>query len=84
MAYCERVDLGDGSYAWLRLSGRRPRSVPCYYCAEPHSKLCDFPLGPGRACDRKLCEDHAEIQDDGLDYCRAHREAGDLVQGSIL
>lgn len=40
-------------------------------CRRPHTRLCDFPLGAGRTCDQKICDQHA-AQVDGADYCPFH------------
>jgi len=37
--------------------------------------LCDYPVGDGKTCDRRLCEDHAYQLGDDLHYCAAHYNA---------
>lgn len=35
---------------------------PCSCCGVVAEYLCDFPLGKGKTCDARLCEDHAILQ----------------------
>jgi hypothetical protein len=55
---CDRLDLEDGTSAWICTSGRA-RPKPCSSCGAPAHYQCDFPLAGKRAgatCDRFLCE----------------------------
>ena len=57
------------------------REVPRRYCVAclalsgqkvPAPKLCDWPIEPGRTCDKAMCEGHARSPRPGVDYCRDH------------
>lgn len=46
-------------------------------CSEPGcgalgERQCDFPVAPGRTCDRYLCAKHATPAGPGLDHCPSH------------
>lgn len=34
--------------------------------------LCDYPVGKGKTCDRKLCDDHAYEVAPDIHYCASH------------
>ena len=73
MAYCEVWDMGDGTVAHVRLSGRPP--ALCEVCRNNrHTKLCDFPTGRKRTCDKKLCGQCAHHSAPDLDYCPEHKD----------
>lgn len=44
----------------------------CADCGDVGSLLCDYPIGGGKTCDRKLCEGHAHLVGDDIHYCRSH------------
>jgi hypothetical protein len=44
----------------------------CTECAAPGDNLCDYPVGDGLTCDRRLCDDHAQSIADDTHYCRDH------------
>ena len=47
---------------------------PCLEeCGDVADYLCDFPVGPGQTCDRRLCEYHAAEIGPELHYCPAHK-----------
>jgi hypothetical protein len=58
------------------------RSAPRRYCVACVSKsvrtpapyLCDFPIAPGKTCDKAMCEEHRRVVAPGVDYCRDHPE----------
>ena len=46
----------------------------CQVCKKrPHTKLCDFPRGDGRTCDKKLCDGCAVVVNKEPDYCPEHK-----------
>ncbi|NLC22374.1 MAG: hypothetical protein GX771_10780 [Halomonadaceae bacterium] len=45
---------------------------PCADCGDVGSLLCDYPVGGGKTCDRKLCEAHGNLVGDDIHYCRSH------------
>jgi hypothetical protein len=56
-------------------------------CGGVTEVLCDFPVGEGLTCDKKLCDDCSHLIGPDLHYCEAHhgqwrafREGGGLVQ----
>lgn len=69
---CEYVDLGGGQHALVKLAKRRPRH--CVGCRQllREWKLCDFPLGAGKTCDKVLCRACATHQRTGRDFCPGH------------
>jgi hypothetical protein len=72
---CSVVKLPNGASAIV--CGPRPRSKPCSHpgCGVRHaSKLCDWPIGGGKTCDKPLCEAHAVHVGPDTDYCRGHEE----------
>jgi len=53
-----------------------PRARVCSVCrkwARDH-RLCDFPIGNGKTCDRVLCLKCAHHVEPDLDYCPPHEE----------
>lgn len=51
----------------------------CHYCTRMSTKLCDFPVGDGLTCDRRLCGQCAVSKGPDKDECRLH----DLKQESL-
>lgn len=73
MAYCTKVDLGNGHVAMVRMSGRRPGNELCSACGKfPHTLLCDYPVGRSRTCSKKLCKLCAVRTPTGSDFCPNH------------
>lgn len=70
---CETVRLPGGGAAIVCHRGRR-RVQRCWVplCEDPATRQCDFPIGPGKTCDRYLCAAHAVPQGGGRDYCPDH------------
>ena len=69
---CNHVNLPDGGYAIV--CSRGGRSKVCSVCKRQtrDAKLCDFPVGPGKTCDRVLCPACATHKDPDIDYCPEH------------
>ena len=45
----------------------------CSVCGFMCDRLCDYPLGRGKTCSARLCDEHALVQPDGdLDFCPKH------------
>lgn len=58
-------------------------------CKRPHTRLCDWPEGPGRTCDHKLCDKHAtrmrwpqKVPGDSRDLCPSHARQLELELGT--
>ena len=66
---CKTVKTEAGITAIVCSRGRRP--IICK-CGSRGSKLCDFPIGEGKTCDRPLCDRHAVVISPGVDYCQIH------------
>lgn len=65
----------DGKFvgiACTRGRGLRPSRCVEPGCAVPHTKLCDWSMGNGKTCDRKMCDAHATRVGDDVDYCPRH------------
>lgn len=55
--------------------GRQPPRLPmCWvsHCSSPGVKLCDWPVGDGKTCDRSICGRHAKNVGPDKDYCPGH------------
>ena len=65
------IDLGNGSRAFICIRGRQ-RNKPCSVCSRPGDKLCDFPLGGGKTCDKSLCNRCAVHTHPNTDVCPSH------------
>jgi len=37
--------------------------------------LCDYPVGPGKTCDRPICADHSYEIGPDIHYCASHYKA---------
>ena len=45
----------------------------CSECSAPGDEaLCDYPVGKGKTCDKKLCEVHAHEVAPNVHYCPGH------------
>ncbi|MCX4030371.1 hypothetical protein H0A36_25705 [Endozoicomonas sp. SM1973] len=44
----------------------------CSDCLDVCEYLCDFPVGKGKTCDRRLCTTHAHEVGIDLHYCSNH------------
>jgi hypothetical protein len=63
----------DGDIVRVTCS-RGQRSRPCTFpgCTKPGDLLCDFPVGDGRTCDRRICRRHGTRVGPNKDYCITH------------
>lgn len=57
--------------------GRRKATVrPCFvrWCSGDAGKLCDYPVGDGKTCDRQCCDKHCRPVEGkpDTDYCLEH------------
>lgn len=50
------------------------RLGPHCSCGGLAELLCDFPVGKGKTCDRKLCGHCSKLIGPDLHYCKAHHE----------
>jgi hypothetical protein len=69
---CEWFSLPDGTRGVV--CGGRRRTPRCQMpgCTRPGERQCDFPVGPGKTCDRYLCAGHAVRQGKNRDFCPDH------------
>lgn len=67
---CYTIPMPNGDVAFLR-GNLGPHCVE-QSCGRPSEILCDYPVGRGKTCDRKLCPDHAHHVGGDLDYCEVH------------
>jgi hypothetical protein len=80
MAYCERVDLGNGNFAMVRFGGKRPERKKCAWCDKWSTKLCDYRLSPAaqvthvKTCDAPMCDEHAHRIGPDRDLCPNHKD----------
>lgn len=44
----------------------------CSECGSQANVLCDFPVGKGKTCDKKLCELCSHLVAENTDYCESH------------
>lgn len=79
---CYRLKMPNGAFALLH--GRLGTHCSCGGVTEI---LCDYPVGNGKTCDRKLCGDCSHLIGPDLYYCddhhkawREYREAGGLAR----
>jgi hypothetical protein len=53
--------------------GRRtPKKCTFPNCDQPGDRLCDFPTGNGKTCDRRGCRRHLAPAGPNKDYCITH------------
>lgn len=71
---CEPFILPNGARGCV-CGPRRASSCSHPGCLQPHTKLCDWPIGGGKTCSKRLCDGHAVSAGPDLDYCPDH-EAG--------
>ena len=78
--WCEHVELENGGYMILCHSGPDPRAK-CVVCGvKGADRLCDWPVGNGKTCDRPLCRrcarhpvpEFGKEESADTDYCPEH------------
>jgi hypothetical protein len=52
---CEHVNLGGGVHALIRRPAERARKCSVCKVSTKEPRLCDFPIGGGKSCDKVLC-----------------------------
>lgn len=68
---CKWIQLPGGGVAHINMGNRRP--ALCQTCRKkPHTKLCDFPAGDGKTCDKRLCDGCAVHVGPDADHCPDH------------
>ena len=57
------------------MCGPDPQSI-CQIvgCDEHRVALCDYPVGDGKTCDKRICKAHRTRVGDNVDYCPDHRD----------
>lgn len=65
---CRTINTG-GITAIVCTRGARP--IRCK-CGARGDKLCDWPIGDGKTCDKPMCDRHATNVGKNLDYCKIH------------
>jgi hypothetical protein len=81
---CNHVRLQNGASAIVcsrstprrRCSNGRRGNVSASQCIRTATKLCDYPLGNGKTCDKPLCDCCAVNVGPDRDYCPKHARAG--------
>lgn len=68
---CRPINLGGGVTGIVCSRGKRP--ILCK-CGARGNKLCDFPIGDGKTCDKGMCDRHAVPMGKNMDYCQIHAE----------
>lgn len=72
---CEPIKTPDGV---VIVCGRRRRTErrKCFsrWCPRDAEKLCDYPIGDGKTCDRRCCDRHSRPVEGkaDTDYCLEH------------
>ena len=69
---CQHVKIPGGGYAIICGRGKRP--IICSVCHRIGSKLCDWPVGNGKTCDRPLCDACAVSGGKEIDFCPSHQQ----------
>jgi hypothetical protein len=72
MPHDELIRFADGTTAWVRFAGPRPKPRPCICCRRPSSLQCDYPLLHGGTCDAYLCRACGVAAGPDRDYCPSH------------
>jgi hypothetical protein len=68
------------------LCGKFRQRIPKCFCGAEVARLCDFPLGKGKTCDRPVCARHAKRVGPDHDLCPIHAKdwANRTGQGSLF
>lgn len=83
---CDIVRIGE-SVGVICTRGRG-RKKPCFVraCPGPAHWQCDYPVAPGKTCDRHICERHRRGVGPDKDYCLEHfyadRKKNEVGDGS--
>lgn len=70
MSPCTPFRLPGGGGGFVCTRG--PRMKKCAFCSHIGTKLCDFPVGDGKTCDKPMCAHHAKSVGPDLDHCPEH------------
>ncbi len=71
---CEVIQTKDGPIVTMILC-RHGRRQMCKHCGRnPVSKLCDYPVAPGKTCDFPMCARCATNIAHEVDYCPKHKD----------
>ena len=54
---------------------RGGRPIRCTKCGRPANRLCDWPVLPGKTCDKGICASCSYQPELGTDYCPDHAAA---------
>ena len=77
---CTWLTLDNGTVVHVNM-GRKPR-VQCRFCRTRYvERLCDYPTGPGKTCDRGMCAGCATNVAPETDLCPLHK--GSAIQLSL-
>lgn len=57
---------------------------PCTDCGGVNDVLCDYPVGNGKTCDRKICEECSPPVAPNLHYCKPHRAEWERFKSTDL
>lgn len=86
--HCEPLIVDGRVVGIVCSSGRRKAATPrCGFCDIPSAALCDYPVTPGRTCDKPLCRAHAHSLPNDRDLCPLHappRRRGDYPFGTDI
>ena len=74
---CSVVKLPDGTTAIVKHAPTSPRKCSVCGVRTRECKLCDFKVGPGKACDKVLCRSCARHIEPDTDYCPRHAGAAE-------
>ena len=47
-------------------------------CDDDHVALCDYRVGEGKTCDKRMCQAHRTRAGNNIDYCPDHRAAAPM------
>lgn len=67
---CQVVNVEGGTAIVCGRGGRAPQCADCF---RESVALCDFPITPGKTCDRRMCRIHRQRVGLNVDYCTIHR-----------
>ena len=67
---CHTMKISGGGYAIVCTRGRKAK--PCAFCGKPSDKLCDWPVGNGKTCDKPCCVKCSRHVGPDQDFCKDH------------